>query len=96
MAVKREDIKIPYHSVMIEHNESFVLNGEVYTSLAEIYNDGYNNGYNKGKVGAVEDFRNINDKYKEGFNDGYKKGRQECTESFNAGYDIGYRAGKEI
>lgn len=77
---KRDNVKIPYNGV--------ILNGKVYTNLIAVYNDGYNT--------AMKDFRNIDDKYKEGFNDGYKKGRQECTNSFNAGYDVGYRTGKEI
>jgi len=90
MAEKREDIKIPYNGIITdaEKIKYFILNGKIYTSLVQIYNDGYNNGFSN--------FRDIDNKYKEGFDDGYKKGRQECTESFNAGYDIGYRAGKEI
>ena len=81
ITVKRNDIQIPDNARC-----RFKLNGKTYTSLIEIYHDGYNK--------AIKDFKSINNKYKEGFNDGYKKGRQECTNSFNAGYDIGYKAGK--
>lgn len=73
MSIKREDIEMPYHSVMIEHNESFVLNGEVYTSLAEIYNNGYNNGYKKGS----QEYKNsFNAGYSIGYDTGYKAGKE--------------------